>query len=267
MSSDNGDNWALTGLSNKNVTELIVLPNGDILAGAYGCYRSTNNGLNWNRIDSTAFPQSGLTAIAKSSTGFLLASSEHLCRSNDNGVSWFLVNEQSFSTIVINSLGYAVGGRNDQNGLYLSTDGGYNWNIMNTGIPNNFYTGILDIDSSGYIYYSTWGSSIFRTEKNTISVSKISNEIPNHFSLSQNYPNPFNPSTKIRFEISGSSVAQTFLSVYDMLGREISTLVNQELKPGTYEVDWNASSYPSGVYFYRIITTNFSETRKMLFIK
>ena len=117
MSSDNGDNWALTGLSYKNVTELIVLPNGDILAGAYGCYRSTNNGLNWNRIDSTAFPQSGLTAIAKSSTGFLLASSEHLYRSNDNGVSWFLVNEQSFSTIVINSLGYDVGGSNDQNGL------------------------------------------------------------------------------------------------------------------------------------------------------
>ena len=62
-------------------------------------------------------------------------------------------------------------------------------------------------------------------------------------------------------------MAQTFLSVYDLLGREIATLVNEELKPGTYEVNWDASNYPSGVYFYRLTTETFYETRKMVLIR
>ncbi len=100
-----------------------------------------------------------------------------------------------------------------------------------------------------------------------IGIQPISTEIPDKFTLSQNYPNPFNPTTKIRFDISGSSVAQTFLSVYDQLGREVAVLVNQELRPGSYEVDWNASNFPSGVYFYKLSAGNFTETKKMVLIK
>ena len=70
-----------------------------------------------------------------------------------------------------------------------------------------------------------------------IGIKPISSEIPNSFSLSQNYPNPFNPITKIKFEIPNGIVGQTFLSVYDILGHDIATLVNQKLSPGTYEVD------------------------------
>jgi photosystem II stability/assembly factor-like uncharacterized protein len=267
MSSNNGDNWSLTGLSNRNVNTIIVLTNGDLLAGADGLYRSTNNGMNWSKLDSTAFPQSGLKSIAKSPTGFILASSEHLYRSSDNGNSWTLVNDLSFSTMVINSNGYAVGGRYNQNGIFLSTNGGYNWSTMNSGIPDNFYTGLLDIDSSGYIYYSSWGSSIFRTDNSILKIEYSNNNLPVTISLSQNYPNPFNPTTKIRFEISGTSAAQTFLNVYDLLGREVATLVNEELKPGTYEVDWNAENYPSGVYFYKLNAGEFSETKKMVLVK
>jgi len=101
-----------------------------------------------------------------------------------------------------------------------------------------------------------------------IGINPISSEVPKSFSLSQNYPNPFNPSTKIRFEIpSGKSVAQTFLSVYNALGQEITTLVNEHLKPGIYSVDWNAANYPSGVYFYKLSAGDFSETKKMVLIK
>jgi len=98
-----------------------------------------------------------------------------------------------------------------------------------------------------------------------IGIQPISKEIPSSFSLSQNYPNPFNPSTNIKFELPKSNYVT--LKIYDALGREIATLINEKLAPGTYEVEWNGSNYPSGVYFYRLITDNFSETKKMLMIK
>ncbi|HWA06161.1 MAG TPA: T9SS type A sorting domain-containing protein, partial [Ignavibacteria bacterium] len=95
----------------------------------------------------------------------------------------------------------------------------------------------------------------------------VGNKIPEKFSLSQNYPNPFNPVTKIKFDISGTSLAQTFLYVYDVLGHEIAVLVNQQLQPGSYEADWDASAYPSGVYYYKLESGDFTETKKMVLIK
>ncbi len=100
-----------------------------------------------------------------------------------------------------------------------------------------------------------------------LGLNNISNELPAQYSLSQNYPNPFNPVTKIKFDISGSSETQTLLSVYDVLGREVTVLVNQQLQPGTYEADWDASAYPSGVYFYKLEIGSFTDTKKMVLIK
>jgi len=100
-----------------------------------------------------------------------------------------------------------------------------------------------------------------------VGINNVNSEIPEIFSLSQNYPNPFNPTTKIKFDISGSSAAQTFLYVYDLIGREIAVLVNQHLKPGTYEVDFDGSNLPSGVYYYKLESGGFIETKKMVLIK
>lgn len=94
-----------------------------------------------------------------------------------------------------------------------------------------------------------------------------SGSIAQDFSLSQNYPNPFNPSTKIKFSINGTSAIQTFLSVYDITGHEIAVLVNEKLPPGSYETDWDASSYPSGVYYYKMTSGNFKLTKKMILLK
>ncbi len=111
------------------------------------------------------------------------------------------------------------------------------------------------------------------TTTSVIGIHQTSTETPQYFSLSQNYPNPFNPTTKIRFEIpllrgvSASGGRGVSLVIYDLLGREVATLVNEELKPGTYEVDWDAAKYPSGVYFYRIISLDFTETKRMVLIK
>ncbi len=96
-------------------------------------------------------------------------------------------------------------------------------------------------------------------------INPVGNTIPEVFSLGQNYPNPFNPITKIKFDIPNAGFIKLF--VYDAIGREISKLVDQQLQPGSYEVDWNASAYTSGIYFYSLISGGFTQTRKMLMIK
>lgn len=98
-----------------------------------------------------------------------------------------------------------------------------------------------------------------------VGLTHISSEVPVNFSLSQNYPNPFNPTTQINFDIPRSSFVK--LIVYDAIGREIEQLVNEELITGTYSIAWDASSYPSGVYFYKIAAVDYTETRKMVLIK
>ena len=98
-----------------------------------------------------------------------------------------------------------------------------------------------------------------------IGIKINSTEVPEKFSLKQNYPNPFNPTTIIRLEIPKEGFVS--LKVFDLTGREIKSLVSQNLKPGKYSVDYNALSLPSGVYFYKLETANFTDTKKMVVLK
>ena len=98
-----------------------------------------------------------------------------------------------------------------------------------------------------------------------VGIEKSELNTPLEYALSQNYPNPFNPKSKIKYQIA--KLADAKLVIIDVLGREITTLVNEQLKPGTYEVEWDGSNYPSGVYFYKLITQDYSETKKMVLIK
>ena len=101
-------------------------------------------------------------------------------------------------------------------------------------------------------------------------VEEVGNNIPNEYQLYQNYPNPFNPTTKISFSIPVVEVANfatSTLKVFDILGREVATLVNENLMPGNYIVDFDASNLSSGVYFYKLTSGSFTQTKKMLFIK
>ena len=96
-------------------------------------------------------------------------------------------------------------------------------------------------------------------------IINISSEIPFKYSLYQNYPNPFNPITKIRFSIPYTSFTQ--IAVYDIQGKVIEVLVNKQFTAGTYETDFDASNFPSGVYFYSLTYSDFTETKKMVLIK
>lgn len=113
-----------------------------------------------------------------------------------------------------------------------------------------------------------------------IGIEPISTSIPKIFELMQNYPNPFNPRTKIKFDLPAPGLRQAGipplafgegqgvrLVIYNILGQQITTLVNEPLKPGTYEVEWDGTNYSSGVYFYQLITGDYIQSRKMLMVK
>lgn len=128
------------------------------------------------------------------------------------------------------------------------------------------------IDNSGNVYVtgaSTGsGSNLdYATIKysQSVGINSISSETPDDFKLKQNYPNPFNPSTKIQFDISKWSDVKVV--IYDILGNEVETLIDKKLMPGTYEADFRGDKYSSGNYFCRLITSDFTETKKMTLIK
>lgn len=98
-----------------------------------------------------------------------------------------------------------------------------------------------------------------------VGIMKLGNEIPNDYKLEQNYPNPFNPTTKVKFHLSKMSDVR--LKVFDIVGREIITLVNERINSGTYETEFNGENYPSGIYFYRLESGSNIEVKKMSLIK
>ena len=100
---------------------------------------------------------------------------------------------------------------------------------------------------------------------NLVGVAKISSGVPERWSLAQNYPNPFNPTTNFRFDVGVAS--QVTLTVYDALGRQLETIVNQTMQPGSYTATWNALPYSSGIYFYKLQAGSFNETKRMVLMK
>ncbi len=107
--------------------------------------------------------------------------------------------------------------------------------------------------------------NVFHNGNISIGINYNPSVVVNSFMLYQNYPNPFNPSTTIKFQIPENTFAS--LKIYDVSGKEISTVLNENLLRGEYEYNWNASNYSSGVYFYKLETENFTQTRKMILVK
>jgi hypothetical protein len=128
------------------------------------------------------------------------------------------------------------------------------------------YFGIALMDNSGGKAHWTQGSVLNKLGVGiTVDVEQIAQSIPGRLVLHQNYPNPFNPSTVIRFELP--TPTQVRLSVYDLMGREVSVLVNQRRDAGVHQVQFDGSNFASGVYFYRIEAGSFLQTRKLLILR
>ncbi|MCX6165356.1 MAG: T9SS type A sorting domain-containing protein [Ignavibacteriae bacterium] len=144
-----------------------------------------------------------------------------------------------------------------------TTNGGDNWVDLNEvahGI-NSFHF----LDSNVGYAAGDLGVILKTTNGGAVWVSNNTQEIPKSFELFQNYPNPFNPTTNIKYQITNSKLVT--LRVYDILGKEIATLVNEKKTAGIYEVTFNGSNFASGVYFYRIQAGDFVQVKKMVLIK
>jgi hypothetical protein len=128
-----------------------------------------------------------------------------------------------------------------------------------------FALGVESFNGFAYISDGLGGIQIYRNLLVTPVSVEPNQTIVNKFNLEQNYPNPFNPSTKIKYEVVDKSFVT--IKVYDVIGREVATLVNGEQSTGTYQVEFNASILPSGVYFYQLKTGNYLETKKMMLLK
>ncbi len=161
-------------------------------------------------------------------------------------------------------------------GVYQSTNNCQSFTPLNEGLPNNPKgSSIVAVNNTsprgnsvdlfcGLFENSNNGAKVFKRTV-PIGIQQISSEVPKRFSLSQNYPNPFNPVTNVKFQMPKSGFVK--LVVFDALGRELETLVNQQLTAGTYNADWNAANYTSGVYFYKLTSEGFTETKRMILIK
>ncbi|RPI62554.1 MAG: T9SS C-terminal target domain-containing protein [Ignavibacteriales bacterium] len=158
---------------------------------------------------------------------------------------------------------------NDAAGLKFNGTSIYTWPWSAGATGNGSLLQLSAIDFFGETdQYQMYVDDFTFTDLLFVSVED-SNEVnvnaPVTYSLDQNYPNPFNPSTKIKYSLPVSGCVS--LKVYDILGKEVTMLVNEEKTIGTYELNWNPTNLPSGVYFYRLQAGSFVQTRKMILLK
>ena len=306
LSTDYGASWTSI-CSNYNDIVALAVTGSSIFAAfnTDSLYRSTNNGVNWVVVNN-GIPSMYINAITTINNNILVGTGGNgIFLSTNNGNNWSPVNnglpEAEYSSVLrfVTNGSYIFAGMGEAYQgtvklIYLSTNNGVTWINKSQGmdtisvwvpsmlVANNYIFAGTDIQSG----QGDFGTSVWRRSYNDIiGINKISELVPATYSLKQNYPNPFNPSTKIKFDIpkgvsplgSRSSLlnpinrvgagGMTVLKVYNILGKEISTLVNEKLQPGTYEITFNASQYPSGVYFYRLITDGYTDTKRMVLLK
>jgi hypothetical protein len=148
--------------------------------------------------------------------------------------------------------------------VFLFSDEGDSLGSRNEGFTN-LNVQALTLDNNGYVYAGTANGVWRRPLSEVTSIEERPTTPPSNYILSQNYPNPFNPSTKISWQSPVGS--QQAIKVFDVLGNEIATLVNEYKPVGRYEVEFNAANLPSGVYFYQLKTGEFISIKKMILIK
>jgi len=248
-----------------------MLHENKIFAGTFsGIYVSNDNGMNWDLTDLT---NKIITSLSKNDKYFFAANYTYgIYRSDDYGISWSESNQglpldhfHPYSVFAKESLIFAG---LTSNKIYLSTDNGLSWKDFSNGLNINDETYHVKFAISGnkifvsFLYNSLWYYDLSQITN----VSELNNSIPNRFILLQNYPNPFNQSTKIIYSVPNSE--HVILKIYDVLGSEIKTLVNDFKMPNIYSINFNASNLSSGIYFYRFqIGKDFVKTRKILLIK
>ena len=266
-STNNGLNWSNISNHGTYYNTLYITGNNIFEGTENGLYRSTNNGSNWS-LTSLSGSITALTSIGNSlfASGPSLNNTGGVSVSTNNGDTWTPTNLINAGFIYsLASSGTTLFASTLENGIYKSTNNGLNWVRKNEGL-NHTPPMVSLLVNGNYIYAGTIEYSVFRRSINEIvGIQTITGNLPLRYSLKQNYPNPFNPVTKISYDLPNSNFVS--LKVFDMNGKEIENLVNENQNAGSYSLTFNAANYPSGVYFYKLVTEGFSETKKMMVIK
>jgi photosystem II stability/assembly factor-like uncharacterized protein len=238
-------------------------------AAAIITYFTSDGGINWNPvwILQGHLPEYESICFIDSSTAWAAGNYGKIVKTTDGGTHWTdqvnNTNLNFYSIAFIDSEnGWAVG---DSGTIISTNDGGVSWRKM---IPLTHeslnYIGFIN-RTTGWIIGN--GGTILKTNNANITgiKNRIDAEIPSGFRLFQNYPNQFNPTTRIEYSIPNSSFVT--LKVYDVLGREVAVLINEEKHAGNYEVEFNGKNLSSGIYFYKLQAGNYSSVKKMILMK
>lgn len=241
--------------------------------------RSTDGGSYWNLIYSgTGTKELHSLRFMNIDSGFAVGDSGVIIKTNDGGNNWSNLNSGTTANlnsiaIIPPSFAWVVGGYYSNRIILFTSNSGQNW-ITQINAQGDILNAVYFVNSIIGWTVGDYGTILKTTTGGLTYIDKTANTYPKQYKLSQNYPNPFNPSTRIKFDVAASNLTlseakglMVKLVIYDILGHEITTLVNEKLKPGSYEVQWNASNFPSGVYFYSLKTESFTQTKRMVLIK
>jgi photosystem II stability/assembly factor-like uncharacterized protein len=242
LSTNNGDSWAENnvGLTNGDVRAIDIAPNAYVYLATFGggVFRSTN-----------PIPVELLSFTASLNAGLIQLNWQTATEINNSGFEILKSTDNNY----FNLAGFVKGAGNSTAPIF------YSFIDSEVKSGERYFFKLKQIDFDGTFTFS-----------NTIEVDI---PLPATFSLEQNYPNPFNPSTKIKYNVPGIIANEAYqsqlvtLKVFDVLGNESATLVNEQKLSGTYEVEFDARGLTSGVYFYQLRAGSFIETKKMLLLK
>ena len=271
-----GLNWNTFNTSLQEPFSLVAFAhlNEGYAITSYGkVYRSTDGGETWQFTNSTVAYHQKKLKMFQDGKGWLIGSSG-IWRTEDGGLNWIQQYEGNFVDVHFFSKdkGWVIGKVNEINVLLRTIDGGNNWDLVEVPYTQGSFVDIDFVDEShGWICASSWNSKeLLRTTNGGVTFvedERFSNVQPTDFTLQQNYPNPFNPSTIISYELPAAG--EVSLKVYDVLGKEVATLVNEYRNAGSYNVQFtmNNLQLSSGIYFYQLKTGDFFETKKMTLVK
>jgi photosystem II stability/assembly factor-like uncharacterized protein len=282
VTSDGGENWVSTLSESYDHLLKSYIYSADLMfvIGGNGLvYRSTDDGQNWDSLN-VGMPNAlyGISFIS-STTGFVFGCCGAYFKTTDGGNTWqnhdyITPGDIIYSSSFVNeNTGWAVG---ELGWLLRTTDGGENWFENGPETSEELRSVFFVNEEVGFIVGTN--GTILKTVNGGGSSTSVTDDqklILSSFQLSQNYPNPFNPSTKISWKSSVESW-QT-LTIYDLLGNETATLVDEYKEAGIYEIEFSAKGrsatggdaydLPSGIYFYQLKAGSFTETKKMILLR
>lgn len=278
--SNYGQNWViLSSGTNNNLKSInITIGNNAWVVGDSVVLKTTDGGNSWITKIADTYLYSSVHFI-NTQTGWLTCTEQissppfyyltrRVFKTTNDGISWDAIYSQNTQNSSFNSVyftdslnGWVV----SRTGEILRTyDGGSSFSLSNAPLYRSLNS--VFALSPQYAWIAGDTGTVFSTYSgNPIGIIPNNSETPVSYNMYQNYPNPFNPTTKITFALPFKSFIT--LKVYDLLGKEIETLVNTSLDVGKYDVVFDASNLASGIYFYRIESEHFSETKKMIVLK